>query len=75
MESDIKKSRKMSIIKEKYKVYCDKIEEEFDLYEIKSTIYEMAVKRLKEFVNLSEEESTKEQCFKCIEKCKMLLNS
>ena len=74
MESDIKKSRKMSIIKEKYKVYCDKIEEEFDLYEIKSTIYEMAVKRLKEFVNLSEEESTKERCFKCIEKCKMLLN-
>ena len=75
MESDIKKSRKMSIIKEKYKVYCDKIEEEFDLYEIKSTIYEMAVKRLKEFLNSSEAESTKEQCFKCIDKCKMLLNS
>ena len=40
MELDIKKSRKISVIRDKYKSYSEKIEHEFLKYEIKSTIYD-----------------------------------
>ena len=77
MELDIKKSRKISVIRDKYKSYSDKIEHEFQKYEIKSTIYDMAVKRLKDGLKFQENEITevKDHYLQCIFKCRMSLNS
>ena len=46
IESVVKKSRKMSIIREKYKLHCDKLEDEYQKNEIKSEIYRMAINGL-----------------------------
>ena len=75
MELGIKRSRKMSIIRDKYKVYSEKIENEFMKYEIKSTIYDMAIKRLKECLKSPEDEVDKDQYLSFIYKCRNSLNS
>ena len=36
----------MSIIREKYKLHCDKLEDEYQKNEIKSEIYRMAINGL-----------------------------
>ena len=46
IESVVKKSRKMSIIREKYKLHFDKLEDEYQKNEIKSEIYRMAINGL-----------------------------
>ena len=74
MEVVVKKSRKMYIIRDKCKVYSEKIENEFVKYEIKSTIYDMAIKRLKECLK-SEDEVDKDQYLSFIYKCRSSLNS
>ena len=53
MELDIKKSRKISIIREKYSSYCDKVVEELQKNEIKSAIYIMALEKLRFYENTS----------------------
>ena len=75
MELDIKKSRKISIIREKYGSYCDKLEEELQNNELNSVIYSMALERLKDLLKISEEETSKDLCVKSIEKCRKLLQS
>ena len=77
MELDIKKSRKISVTRDKYKSYSEKIEHEFQKYEIKSTIYDMAVKRLKDGLKFQENEITevKDHYLQCIFRCRMSLNS
>ena len=74
MEVVVKKSRKMYIIRDKCKVYSEKIENVFVKYEIKSTIYDMAIKRLKECLK-SEDEVDKDQYLSFIYKCRSSLNS
>ena len=53
------------------------LEHEFQKYEIKSTIYDMAVKRLKDGLKFQENEITevKDHYLQCIFKCRMSLNS
>ena len=75
MELDIKKSRKISIIREKYGSYCDKLEEELQNNEVNSVIYSMALERLKDLLKTSEEETSKDLYVKSIEKCRKLLQS
>ena len=75
IESVVKKGRKMSIIRDKYKLCCDKIEDEYQKNEIKSEIYNMAVKGLKNYLETPVEESDKDEYLKCIFKCRALLQS
>ena len=75
MELDIKKSRKISIIREKYSSYCDKVVEELQKNEIKSAIYIMALEKLKDFMKTPVEEFSKELCLQSVDKCRKLLIS
>ena len=75
MELDIKKSRKISIIREKYSSYCDKVVEELQKNEIKSAIYIMALEKLKDFMKTPVEEFSKELCLQSVDKCRKLLTS
>ena len=75
MELDIKKSRKFSIIREKYTSYCDKVVEELKKNEIKSAIYIMALEKLKDFLKTPVEECSKELCLQSVDKCRKLLIS
>ena len=72
MEIDIKKSRKISIIREKYTSYCDKVVEELKKNEIKSAIYIMALEKLKDFLKTPVEECSKELCLQSVDKCRKL---
>ena len=75
IESVVKKGRKMSIIRDKYKSCCDKIEDEYQKNEIKSEIYNMAVQGLRNYLETPVEESDKDEYLKCIFKCRALLQS
>ena len=75
MECIVKKGRKMSIIRDKYKLHCDKIEDEYQKNEIRSEIYNMAIKGLKHYLETPVEESDKDDYLKCIFKCRALLQS
>ena len=75
MELDIKKSRKISIIRGKYSSYCDKVVEELQKNEIKSAIYIMALEKLKDFRKTPVEEFSKELCLQSVDKCRKLLIS
>ena len=70
-----KKSRKMSIIREKYKLHCDKLEDEYQKNEIKSEIYRMAINGLTHYLEIPVEESDKDEYLKCIFKCRALIQS
>ena len=67
--------RKISIIREKYGGYCDKLEEELQNNEVNSVIYSMALESLKDLLKTSEEDTSKDLCVKSIEKCRKLLQS
>ena len=69
------RGRKMSIIRDKYKVCCDKIKDEYQKIEIKSEIFNMAVKGLTNYLETPVEESDKDDYLKCIFKCRALLQS
>ena len=75
IESVVKKSRKMSIIREKYKLHCDKLEDEYQKNEIKSEIYRMAINGLTHYLEIPVEESDKDEYLKCIFKCRALIQS
>ena len=56
-------------------MHCDKIEDEYQKNEIRSEIYNMAIKGLKHYLETPVEESDKDDYLKCIFKCRALLQS
>ena len=65
----------MSIIREKYKLHCDKLEDEYQKNEIKSEIYRMAINGLTHYLEIPVEESDKDEYLKYIFKCRALIQS